>query len=409
MNDLLSLGIILAFALFAGHVAKLVRVPEVTGYILAGILVGPHVFGWITQENLSTLEVFSEVTLGIILFSIGSVFDAARLRTAGRMLVTITGIESIATAAAVTAGMLAAGQPWPIACALGVIAMETAAATTLMVMRECNSEGPFTDLVTGLIALNNMGCILAFSCLAAVLDFVIGSPSESGIAAPSWYAVVYPILWQIVGSIALGYLLGLLLAAWSSKVTERGETLILLIGTVLLTVGASELLEVSPLIASLTVGATMTNLSAESRRLFQAIRETDPPLYAIFFVIAGADLNVSLIGSIGVLGVVYVLGRLLGKFTGAWMGARITGVLPHARPTLGLAMFAQAGLAIGLTIAMQERFPTIAPVVNTIVLSAVIVFEMIGPLAVRMALSRTGEIRARFKTEDATEAPAPQF
>lgn len=393
MNELASLGIILLFALLAGHLVKFLRVPEVTGYLCAGILVGPHVFGWITHENLRTLEVFSEVALGLILFSIGAVFEAQKLRTAGRAVATITAVESVLSAALVGGGMLLAGQPWPAALLLGAIAMETAAASTLMVMRECNSAGPFTDTLTGIIGVNNILCIVAFSVAAAVVQFGVGSQPVEG-----WYGVyatVYPLLWQLIGSAALGYLVGLLLAAWSRQVVEKGETLILLIGCVLLTVGAASLLELSPLVASVAVGATMANLSAESRRLFEALGETDPPLYAIFFVLAGADLNVSLLSSLGVLGGVYVAGRMAGKFGGAWIGSRMAGVPAAIRGPLEMSMFSQAGLAIGLTLAIEQRFPELAPTVNTIVLASVVVFEIIGPLSARIALARTGEIRAQ--------------
>jgi Kef-type K+ transport system membrane component KefB len=393
MNELASVGFILLFALLAGHIVKFLRVPEVTGYIAAGIIVGPHVFDWITHENLQTLEIFSEVALGLILFSIGSVFELSRVRAAGAAIASITITESISAGALVTIAMIAAGQPWAVAGLLGAIAIETAAATTLMVMRECNSAGPFTDTLTGIIALNNILCILAFSVVAVAIEFSSGSALRA-----DWntiYASVYPLVWQIVGSTALGYLVGLLLAAWSRKVIEKGETLILLTGCVLLTVGLSRVLELSPMVASLAVGGTMVNLSSQSRRLFEALGQTDPPLYAIFFVIAGADLNVKLLPSIGALGALYVVARIAGKYVGAWLGSRRAQMPGGLRRTLGFALFSQAGLAIGLTLTIAERFPELAPVVNTIVLSAVVIFEIIGPLSTRIVLARTGEIRVQ--------------
>jgi Kef-type K+ transport system membrane component KefB len=147
------------------------------------------------------------------------------------------------------------------------------------------------------------------------------------------------------------------------------------------------------MIASLAVGATMVNLSTESRRLFQALGETDPPLYAIFFVIAGADLNVKLLASLGVMGAVYVGARLAGKYIGAWIGTTRARMPEQVRRSLGFGLFSQAGLAIGLTITIAERFPELAPTVNTIVLAAVVIFEIIGPLSTRIVLARTGEIR----------------
>jgi Kef-type K+ transport system membrane component KefB len=293
----------------------------------------------------------------------------------------------------VSAGMLLAGQSWPVALLLGAVAVETAAASTLMVMREGNCHGPLTDTLTGVIGINNVVCLLAFSVVAAGLDMRSTMQGTGGLYA--LYVSIYPLAWQIVGSVALGFLVGVLLAMWSARVVEKGETLILLCGCVLLCVGVSRVLHLSPLMASLAVGATMVNLSPESRRLFKALGETDPPLYAIFFVIAGADLNVKLLGSLGVLGAVYVGGRIVAKLLGPWTAARSTNLPPAVRNRLGMAMLSQAGLAIGLTIAIGERFPELAPVVNTVVLASVVVFELIGPLAAKFALARSGEVHAQ--------------
>jgi Kef-type K+ transport system membrane component KefB len=136
----------------------------------------------------------------------------------------------------------------------------------------------------------------------------------------------------------------------------------------------------------------MVNLSAESRRLFQALGQTDPPLYAIFFVIAGADLNIGLLATLGVLGVIYVVARSSAKLVGPWLGSRGCDIPARVRNGLGFAMLSQAGLAIGLTITIGARFPDLAPVVNTIVLSAVVIFELIGPFSARLVLVRSGEV-----------------
>jgi Kef-type K+ transport system membrane component KefB len=149
----------------------------------------------------------------------------------------------------------------------------------------------------------------------------------------------------------------------------------------------------------LAVGATMVNLSNESRRLFGALAQTDPPLYAIFFVIAGADLNLGLLPSIGVIGVVYVLGRVSGKLVGTIVAARRVRVEPTVQRYLGFAMLSQAGLAVGLLLTVNRRFPDLAPVITTVVLAAVTIFELVGPISARHALVRAGEARPQ---EDAT-------
>jgi Kef-type K+ transport system membrane component KefB len=390
MNELLSLGLILLFALLAGHMVKLVRVPEVTGYILAGVVLGPSAFDLISHESLDRLTVFSEVALGLILFSIGSVFDFTRLRGFGRQVLLLTLVESLLAALLVGGGTLALGQPWPIALLLGAIAMETAAASTLMVIRESNTAGPLTDTLTGIIAVNNIFTLIAFALVAAVLDLRQGGVA-GGLTGELVYRSLFPLVWQLVGSVALGYLAGLLLAMWADHAVEHGEVLILLAGCILLTVGAAAALELSPLVASLSVGATMANLSDRSRRLFAALGHTDPPLYAIFFVIAGADLNLALLPSLGLLGVVYIVGRAAGKLIGARVAARRLGVDRSVERFLGPALLAQAGLAIGLLLAVNQRFPDLAPTITTVVLAAVAVFELVGPVSAKLALFRSGE------------------
>jgi Kef-type K+ transport system membrane component KefB len=181
--------------------------------------------------------------------------------------------------------------------------------------------------------------------------------------------------------------------SWASHVKEQGETLILMAGTVLLCVGLAEWFELSPLVASLAVGATMVNLSAKSRRLFTALSRTDPPLYAIFFVIAGADLNLALLPSLGWLGVIYIFGRAAGKFLGTRYAAKFAGQGRDIQRLLGVAMLSQAGLAIGLVLVTNQRFPDLGPTITTVVLASVAMFELVGPLGARFALARSGEIR----------------
>jgi Kef-type K+ transport system membrane component KefB len=393
MNELSSLGLILLLALGAGHLVKYVRVPEVTGYIVAGVVLGPSVLAWVSTQNLAALEILSEVALGLILFSIGTVFEFARFRRVGGQVLLLTLAESALAAVIVTTGMLVLGLAWQTALLLGAIAIATAPASTLMVIRENDSEGPLTDSVLAIIALNNIYCIIAYSLVAASVELAAGLDSP-GERLHSIYVALYPLVWQLLGSVALGYLVGLLLARWASKVTETGETLILLGGTILFCVGVARVLELSPLIASMAVGATMVNLTHRSQPLFDTLSRADPPFYAIFFVLAGADLDLSLVQALGWAGSVYLLGRAVGKLLGARLGARWLGLPENVQRYLGLALMAQAGLAVGLTLAIEHRFPAHAPTVTAIVLASVALYEMFGPIGTRFALVRSGEARA---------------
>jgi Kef-type K+ transport system membrane component KefB len=267
-----------------------------------------------------------------------------------------------------------------------------------MVVRECDSAGPLTDNLLGIIAVNNLLCMSLFGLVAAGIDVTNGVEGLS--TANMAYRSVFWFLWELIGSAALGYLVGLLLAGWSGHVTESGEMLILLAGSILLCVGIARAVNLSPLVTSLAVGATMVNLSDRSRHLFRTLSNTDPPFYAMFFVIAGAELDVSRIPAMGALGVVYIAGRAGGKFVGARIAASQLRLVPTVRTFLGFALQAQAGLAVGLTLAVNSRYPQLAPVVTTVVLASVAVFEMVGPASTRFALVRAGEVGMARQPED---------
>jgi Kef-type K+ transport system membrane component KefB len=407
MNELTSIGLILLLALMAGHLVKVFRIPEVTGYILVGVALGPSVLGWLSQDNLAALGVLGEVALGLILFSVGAVFELSLFRRIGRQVVFVTLAESLVAAVLVTGGARLLGQPWSIALLLGAIAIATAPASTLMVIRECDSAGPLTDSLLGIIAVNNLLCMAVLGLVAASIDLTTGFAGLS--TADTLYRSAFWFLWQLIGSVALGYLVGLLLASWSAYVAESGEMLILLAGSLLFCVGVSRALNLSPLVTSLAVGATMVNLSDRSRHLSRALSNTDPPFYAMFFVIAGAELDVSRIPAMGLLGLVYIVGRAGGKFLGARFAARHLGLDPSVREFLGFALQAQAGLAVGLTLAVNSRYPQLAPVVSTVVLSAVAVFEILGPASTRFALVQSGEVGLAQKSEHESLAVVSEF
>ncbi len=391
MTELFSLGLILLLALLAGQLVQVLRIPEVTGYILAGIALGPSVLGWVSHENIQALEALSEVALGLILFSIGSVFEFNLVRRIGRRIVRLTLMESALAAGMVLVAMLGLGLTWQVALLLAAVSTATAPASTLMVIRKCNAHGPLSDTLTGIIAINNIICLIAYLAFAAVVNLVAGWGHQP--LGATLFEAGFPLLWQLAGSVALGFLAGLLVAGWARQVTAPGEMLILLAGSILLCVGAARILDLSPLIASLAVGATMVNLSRRSRRLFAALAGTDPPFYAIFFVLAGADLDISLLASMGAVGIAYLLARASGKFVGAWLGSRRAGMQPQVQRFLGFGLLAQADLAVGLVMTVGRQFPQYYAEMSTVVFSVVVLFETIGPIGTKFAVVQSGEAR----------------
>jgi Kef-type K+ transport system membrane component KefB len=273
MNEILSVGLILMSALMAGHMAQLVRVPEVSGYLLIGVLIGPAALDLITVENIETLGFLSDVALGLILFNIGAIFEVSNFRRVGRGVARVTLWEGSLAFVIVGAALLVGGMAWPLALLLAVVAMETAPATTMMVLKEYDAQGPLTDRLLALVALNNMYVLVAFGLVMAILSFA--DPAGQGLLAAG-YRAVHGLLWTTVGSVALGVIIGLLMDLWATRTREAGEAMILSIGAVLIGVGAARWLGLSPLITTLAIGATIANTSKQGDHLLQSLGAADP-------------------------------------------------------------------------------------------------------------------------------------
>lgn len=390
MNALLAVGLILLVAILFGHVFRFLRLPEITGYIAAGILMGPSAFGLITTDTVTTLHVMSEIALGIILFSIGTAFNFDRLLAVGRKIAIVSVTEAVFTGSLVLIVSNLVGLDWRVCVFLAVISMSTAPAATMMVMREVKSYGPLTDTITGVVAINKIVVLLAFTLSIAY----VGVSSDVASDAGSWavlYEAGFTLFWETFGSIAVGFLVGFLLSYWEPYMDEVGERQILVIGSILMIVGASQALHVSPLIAAMAAGCTLTNLTKRVELLGEVIRGLDPPLYAIFFVLAGAATQLDVLKELGAAGVLFVVARFIGKVGGMAIGSRISDMPPVVVRYLGISMLALADLAIGLSYEVGRRYPDLDTSVSTIVLSAVAFYELAGPLATRFAIFRAGE------------------
>ena len=392
MSNILLVGLILLLALIGGHLVKLFRVPEVVGYFFIGLLLGPSFSEVLTHDAVTALEVFSEIALGLILFSIGSIFEFANLRRVGKQTLWLTLYIMAGTFAAVFLTLLVLNGSWPVALLLGAIAVEISPIATILVLREVNSEGPLTEAVYNVLALNNVACLVSFGLAAFFVRLFETNVSPRPLSALLLNEVYY-LLWGMVGSVALGVLLGYVLAVWGKRIKEHGEVLTLVLGMILIAVGASHWLGLSPLVTTMALGATLINLAKESRHLFDVLGKTDPPLYAIFFVLAGAHLQLSSLLLIGVSGIGYTLARAVGKVIGAFFGSRALNYPPVVSKYLGLTIVPHAGVAIGLAIQVRSIFPQYAEVVSTIILGSVLINEIFGPIFTKYSISKAGETR----------------
>jgi Kef-type K+ transport system membrane component KefB len=392
VNEVVLVGFILIFALIGGHLIQLLRIPEVVGYFAVGLLMGPSFSRILTRDAVATLEFFSEIALGLILFSIGAIFDFENLRRVGRRTLLLTCYIVAGVVVIVSIVMLLFSREWPIALLLGTIAIEVSPIATVLVLRESNSEGPLTDAIYNVVALNNVGCLLAFG-LATFVVRLFGGGGPDGFNAAVLGNEILLFLWSNIGAVALGVVAGYILAGWGRHVHEHGELLILVMGMLLIVVGGAHWLGVSSLIAAMTLGATLINLAPEARELFTVLGKSDPPLYAIFFVLAGAHLQLSSLLLIGLSGIGYTVARIIGKMAGAWFGARRLGYQPAVQKYLGVTLVAHAGVAIGLALQIRVTFPQYAEFISAVILGSVLINEVLGPVMTKIAISRAGETR----------------
>ena len=387
MNTLLLVGITMMAGLIMSRAAKLVKLPNVTAFLVAGLIIGPCVAGIISREQAESMGIISEAALGFIAYSIGGEFKLSYLKKIGKAPLTITFFQGMMTAVSVDVGLILFGVDVPLALLLGAIALATAPAATLMVVRQYKANGPVTQMLLPVVAMDDALGLMVFSISASVAQAMLGG-------AITVSSMILSPLIEIVGSFALGAALGWLLAFGARFFASRGNKLALSIALVLAGVGLCDILNLSSLLVCMMIGAMMVNLSQQREVLMEQCDRFTPPLFLLFFVLSGADLDLSVLPSVGLIGVMYLLLRCIGKWGGTYLGAVCVKADKHIRHYLGLTLLPQAGVAIGMAALVSARFPTLAAQVNTIVLAGVLVFELIGPVITKIALTKAGEIPA---------------
>ncbi len=393
-----ALAVILFSALIGGRLAAACRVPRVTGYLLAGLLVGPSgarllgIHPLLAEEQIDGLQPLTELAICLILLNIGAQFRAENLRRwKGRIFrfsLAETGLTfalvSLATAAINYFVLKYALSGWgvlhtsmAIGLMLGSIAMTTAPAATLMVIREYEAEGPVSATIMTLIGLNGLAATVCFTLLTQFLFHAKGMTA---------------IIIQVGGPLAIGGIIGLLISAWAQQLEMSSEHKLVLVAGALATATASRVLELNTLLACFAFGTVLANSSPRWHKLYASLREIDYPIYVAFFVLAGARLHLETLIHLGPLGLVYVAARGYGKWQGARLGARWGQFGERERACVPYTLFAQGAVAIGLAGALSGVWPEGGHVIENVILGAVLICELVGPLAVRFGLVRSGEV-----------------
>ncbi|MBQ6970749.1 MAG: cation:proton antiporter [Synergistaceae bacterium] len=417
----LSAGLLMtrAFKYTVGR--KGIMFPDVTSFLIAGVLVGPYALGrtgigFASSEDLASVSILSSAALGFIAFDIGSEFRAASLREMGRSALVI-GIFQALTAAILVDGALILLSlklgddvlPLPVAVTLGAIASATAPAATLMVVRQFKAKGPVTDLLLPIVALDDAVGLVIFAVSIGISQALAGG-------AVNLASVIINPLAEIACSLILGSLMGCVLTMLEKLFFSNSNRLSMTISFVLMTIALSSReayigpvrVGFSPLLVCMTLGTVFCNMCEYSADIMGRSQRWSAPLYAVFFVLSGAGLELSVLADWKVMavGCVYIIVRCAGKYYGALLSSSAMNCSENVRKYLGITLFPQAGVALGMVVSAQSLGAEMGGMIRNIILFSVMVYEIAGPMLTRMALTAAGEIaekhpehvnRARFQ------------
>ena len=411
MEILLSISIAMTAGLFVSRFAKMFKLPAVTGYLIAGILVGPYVLGQIgvpglgftTHESVQNLVLLSDVALGFIAFAIGNEFRLSQLKKTGKQATVIGIFQAVIATLCVDAALIGlyfiiGGKlTLPVAITLGAIASATAPAATLMVVRQYKAEGKLTDLLLPIVALDDAVGLVIFA-----VSFGIARALQSG-RVDIISILVNPLV-EIVLSIILGAVMGILFSLAEKYFKSNSKRLSLAVTTVILTVALSKLhfeigsveIGFSPLLVCMMLGTVFCNMCDFSAEIMEKTDKWTAPLFIIFFVLSGAELELSVFADIMIvlIGVVYIIARSLGKYFGARISAGFVKCDDNIKKYLGITLLPQAGVALGMSVTAMS-LGSDGQTIRNIVLFGVLIYELFGPMLTKIALTKSGDIHPK--------------
>lgn len=392
MDILFYISIILFAGLVSSILIKPLKLPNVTAYLLIGLLLGPSLLNVIPKDISQNMSVASNMALAFIAFSIGSEFKASYFKKVGFTPVVIALTEALGGVLFVTLALILAGFDASLSILLGSIAAATAPAATIMVVRQYKAKGPVTDMLMSVVALDDAVALISFGFAVTIAE------SLNNVGGSTLYLILLP-LYEVGISIIVGGLLGGVFAVIVKSLKKSSNNLTLVIAFVFLTSSLASLIHGSSLLMCMSLGAVFINLSSDAPKFMKLADSVTPPLFLMFFVVSGADLNLSVIPTIGLIGVLYIVFRVLGKILGSWFGSKIMKAPSTVCKYLGPTLIPQAGVAIGLSLVAESVVPQYSATIRAVVLCATFVYEIIGPVMTKISLQKAGEIAPSKKTD----------
>lgn len=394
MDVLFKIGIVLIVGLLGGKIARIFKLPNVSGYLVAGLFLGTSFFKFVTAQDIKSLSIISELALAVIAFSIGSEFVVKDMLKVGKSIVIITLAEVVGAVFVVFSVMyFLFQQPFAFSIVIAAMSAATAPAATLMVMKQYKAHGPLTRTLIPVVALDDVFGIIAFGIAMALAKLSVGQSQIS------FLRMIGEPLIEIGASLLLGFALGLVLALITKKANNRDEIQSISLAFIGIAVGLSNILGLSALLTNIMLGTTIVNLVKNSKRVFGAINDFVSPIYVLFFTLAGASLDLSVLATVGTMGIAYIFSRAGGKMLGAWLGAKSVKAEETVSKYLGLGLLPQGGISIGLSLIVSQQLPQYALAINTIIMFSVLIYEVSGPIFAKIAIAKAGEIGGLEKTE----------
>ncbi len=387
MNIYFKLAFLVAFGLVGGRVARRFNLPNVTGYLIGGLFLGPSFLNVIGEADIPVINFVNEVSLSAIAFNIGGEFLISTMKRVGKDIFIITVFEVLGVVALVFGIMyFLAGQSFVFSLIVASMSAATAPAGTLMVIQQYRAKGVMTDAILPIAALDDALGIMVFGLAMAAAKFSLGEVSGGTLAM-----IAAPFV-EIVLSLGIGVLIGLVIARVTNRIKSQGELTSFVFLAILIAPALSKVLPVSSLLLAMAMGATYVNVGRQPSRTFSNLNSLVPPINVLFFAFAGASLDLGILANIGVLGILYVIGRMAGKVIGTSLGAKVTKSDPKLVKYLGWALLPQGGISIGLSMIVRNELPNHASGIVTLILFSVLFFEISGPILAKVAIGKAGEL-----------------
>ena len=386
MVILLSLSVVLLAGFLLTRVTKLAKLPDVTGYILAGILIGPSVLKLVPAGLINDMGFISDITLAFIAFGVGRFFRKETFQETGFGVITITLMESLLAGVVVTLSMHYLFHiDWDFSLLLGAIGTATAPASTTVTIRQYHARGNFVNILLQVVALDDGVCLIVYSIALAIVN-------AGGGANVCFSEIALPVVYNII-ALAVGFVGGVILSKLKTPRRSDDDRVILTIALLLGVAGLCVAMDISPLLSCMLFGTIYVNL-AKDRELFKHLDRLSPLIFSMFFVVSGMSLDLSSLTSMGVIGVSYFVTRIVGKYIGAYLGCLLAKTPKPVRNYLGLALIPQAGVAIGLAFLSKRVLPeATGHMLLAIILSSSFLYELIGPVSAKIALIYSGSIQ----------------